>query len=58
MIAAITRALADAQVDPTRVVHVNAHATSTPEGDAVEAQALAKALGCRSTAWSSRPPSR
>ena len=45
VIAAITRALADAQVDPTRVVHVNAHATSTPEGDVVEAQALAKALG-------------
>ena len=43
--AAISRALADAQVDPTRVVHVNAHATSTPEGDALEAQALAKALG-------------
>jgi 3-oxoacyl-[acyl-carrier-protein] synthase II len=45
VIAAITRALADAQVDPGRVVHVNAHATSTPEGDVVEAQALAKALG-------------
>jgi 3-oxoacyl-[acyl-carrier-protein] synthase II len=27
------------------VVHVNAHATSTPEGDVVEAQALTKALG-------------
>ena len=45
VIAAITRALADAQVDPAQVVHVNAHATSTPEGDVVEAQALAKALG-------------
>jgi 3-oxoacyl-[acyl-carrier-protein] synthase II len=45
VIAAITRALAEAQVDPARVVHVNAHATSTPEGDALEAQALAKALG-------------
>jgi 3-oxoacyl-[acyl-carrier-protein] synthase II len=45
VIAAINRALADAQVDPGQVVHVNAHATSTPEGDVVEAQALAKALG-------------
>jgi 3-oxoacyl-[acyl-carrier-protein] synthase II len=26
-------------------VHVNAHATSTPEGDPLEAQALVKALG-------------
>jgi 3-oxoacyl-[acyl-carrier-protein] synthase II len=43
--AAISRALADARVDPTQVVHVNAHATSTPEGDALEAQALVKALG-------------
>jgi 3-oxoacyl-[acyl-carrier-protein] synthase II len=43
--AAISRALADAQIDPAQVVHVNAHATSTPEGDAVEARALVKALG-------------
>jgi 3-oxoacyl-[acyl-carrier-protein] synthase II len=43
--AAIGRALADARVDAGRVVHVNAHATSTPEGDALEAQALVKALG-------------
>jgi 3-oxoacyl-[acyl-carrier-protein] synthase II len=43
--AAISRALADARVDPEQVVHVNAHATSTPEGDALEAQALVKALG-------------
>ena len=27
------------------MVHLNAHATSTPEGDPVEAQALIKALG-------------
>jgi 3-oxoacyl-[acyl-carrier-protein] synthase II len=45
VVAAISRALADARVGAAQVVHVNAHATSTPEGDAVEAQALAKALG-------------
>jgi 3-oxoacyl-[acyl-carrier-protein] synthase II len=45
VVAAVTRALADARVDAAQVVHVNAHATSTPEGDAVEAQALVKALG-------------
>jgi len=44
-IAAISRALADARVDPSDVVHVNAHATSTPEGDALEAQGIAKAFG-------------
>jgi 3-oxoacyl-[acyl-carrier-protein] synthase II len=43
--AAIGRALTDARVDPGQVVHVNAHATSTPEGDPLEAQALVKALG-------------
>src|SRR5271169_4182000 len=43
--AAIGRALADARVDPEQVVHVNAHATSTPEGGPLEAQALVKALG-------------
>jgi 3-oxoacyl-[acyl-carrier-protein] synthase II len=45
VMAAIGRALADAQVAAEDIVHVNAHATSTPEGDALEAQALAKAFG-------------
>jgi 3-oxoacyl-[acyl-carrier-protein] synthase II len=41
----LSRALADAGVAPSQVVHVNAHATSTPAGDVVEAQAIAAALG-------------
>ena len=41
----LSRCLADAQLDPRQVVHVNAHATSTPAGDVVEAQAIAAALG-------------
>jgi len=41
----ISRALADGGLKPDQVVHVNAHATSTPAGDVVEAQAIAAALG-------------
>jgi 3-oxoacyl-[acyl-carrier-protein] synthase II len=41
----LSRVLADAGVRPEQVVHVNAHATSTPAGDVVEAQAIASALG-------------
>jgi 3-oxoacyl-[acyl-carrier-protein] synthase II len=42
---AISQAMQDARLSPSQVVHVNAHATSTPEGDALEAQAIMAALG-------------
>jgi 3-oxoacyl-[acyl-carrier-protein] synthase II len=38
-------AMRDAGIASTDVVHVNAHATSTPLGDIAEAQAIRKALG-------------
>jgi 3-oxoacyl-[acyl-carrier-protein] synthase II len=38
-------ALADAEVNPDEVDYVNAHATSTPVGDAAEARALRSVLG-------------
>jgi 3-oxoacyl-[acyl-carrier-protein] synthase II len=42
---AIRRALENADVAAAQVTHVNAHATSTPAGDVVEAHAIAEALG-------------
>jgi 3-oxoacyl-[acyl-carrier-protein] synthase II len=42
---AINAALRDAAVTPAQVVHVNAHATSTPGGDPLEAVAIQKAFG-------------
>lgn len=42
---AMQRALADADVEPATVGHVNAHGTSTPLNDAAEARALRRVFG-------------
>jgi 3-oxoacyl-[acyl-carrier-protein] synthase II len=44
-IMAMRQALADAEVEPDQVEYVNAHATSTPVGDAAEARVLEAVLG-------------
>ncbi|MFD9128691.1 beta-ketoacyl-ACP synthase II [Kitasatospora sp. NPDC059571] len=47
--AGVARAIADlferSELDKSEIVHVNAHATSTPQGDTAEVKALAKELG-------------
>jgi 3-oxoacyl-[acyl-carrier-protein] synthase II len=42
---AMVKALHDAGLQASDIVHVNAHATSTPQGDVTEAQSLRVALG-------------
>ncbi|HEX6149588.1 beta-ketoacyl-[acyl-carrier-protein] synthase family protein [Nocardioides sp.] len=42
---AILRAIEEAEIDPSSIVHVNAHATSTPQGDIAEGLMLHATLG-------------
>ncbi|WP_405913439.1 beta-ketoacyl-[acyl-carrier-protein] synthase family protein [Streptomyces sp. NBC_00963] len=42
---AIRKALRDAELTPADIGHVHAHATSTPQGDLAEAEAVAAAVG-------------
>lgn len=46
---AIRLALRDGDIDPASVSHVNAHATSTPQGDVAEALMLHATLGAHAT---------
>ncbi|HSK32221.1 MAG TPA: beta-ketoacyl-ACP synthase II [Propionicimonas sp.] len=42
---AMIKALADAKLTPSDIIHVNAHGTSTPQGDVTEAGSIRTALG-------------
>lgn len=42
---AMVRAMRESGIDPADVAHINAHATSTPQGDVAEALAIRNALG-------------
>jgi 3-oxoacyl-[acyl-carrier-protein] synthase II len=42
---AMKRALVESGLEARDIVHINAHATSTPQGDLAEAQAIRQALG-------------
>ncbi|HSV41349.1 MAG TPA: beta-ketoacyl-ACP synthase II [Nocardioidaceae bacterium] len=42
---AMKKAILDAGLQPTDILHINAHATSTPQGDLAEASAIRQALG-------------
>ena len=42
---AIVLAIEEAGLSPADIIHINAHATSTPQGDIAEAVAIRKALG-------------
>jgi 3-oxoacyl-[acyl-carrier-protein] synthase II len=42
---ALSLALRDAGLQPEDIAHINAHATSTPQGDVAEALAMRRALG-------------
>ena len=47
---AMVKALADAQLDPSRVQYLNAHATSTELGDRAETTAIRRAFGAAADA--------
>ncbi|GLW20715.1 beta-ketoacyl-[acyl-carrier-protein] synthase II [Microbispora triticiradicis] len=45
VVMAMTQAMTDAGLTGRDILHVNAHATSTPAGDVIEAQAVEKSFG-------------
>ena len=55
---AMKQAVESAGLSPADIVHINAHATSTPVGDVAEANAIVRAFGEDAGDMPSRRPSR